>query len=73
MIQNEEAITQEVALHKGLVTGRLRVAVFKSVAYHLMPPLMKRLEETYPGLEILMLELTDVWFIGPLSIRVNSL
>jgi DNA-binding transcriptional LysR family regulator len=56
MIQNQEAIEQEVALHKGLVTGRLRVAVFQSVAYHLMPPLMKRLEETYPGLEILMLE-----------------
>jgi DNA-binding transcriptional LysR family regulator len=56
IIQNEEAITQEVALHKGLVTGRLRVAVFHSVAYHLMPPIMKRLEEHYPGLEIVMLE-----------------
>ncbi len=56
MLQSEAAITQEVALHKGLVKGRLRVAVFHSVAYHLMPPLMKRLSETYPGLEIVMLE-----------------
>jgi DNA-binding transcriptional LysR family regulator len=56
MLQSEAAISQEVALHKGLVTGRLRVAVFHSVAYHLMPPLMKKLEEKYPGLEILMLE-----------------
>jgi DNA-binding transcriptional LysR family regulator len=56
MLQSEAAISQEVALHKGLVTGRLRVAVFHSVAYHLMPPLMKKLAEKYPGLEILMLE-----------------
>jgi DNA-binding transcriptional LysR family regulator len=56
IIQNEAAIEQEVALQKGVVTGRLRVAVFRSVAYHLMPPLMKRLEEKYPGLEIVMLE-----------------
>jgi DNA-binding transcriptional LysR family regulator len=56
MLQSEAAISQEVALHKGLVRGRLRVAVFHSVAYHLMPPLMKCLSEKYPGLEILMLE-----------------
>jgi DNA-binding transcriptional LysR family regulator len=56
MLQSEAAISQEVALHKGLVAGRLRVAVFHSVAYHLMPPLMKKLEEKYPLLEILMLE-----------------
>lgn len=56
MLQNEEAIVQEVGLHKGLVKGRLRVAVFPSVAYHLMPPLMKRLAEKYPGLEVVMLE-----------------
>jgi DNA-binding transcriptional LysR family regulator len=56
MIQNEEAIIQEVALQKGQLTGRLRVAVFRSVAYQLMPPLMKHLEELYPGLEVVMLE-----------------
>jgi DNA-binding transcriptional LysR family regulator len=56
MLQSEAAISQEVALHKGLVKGRLRVGVFHSVAYHLMPPLMKKLSEKYPGLEILMLE-----------------
>jgi DNA-binding transcriptional LysR family regulator len=56
MLQSEAAISQEVALHKGLVRGKLRVAVFHSVAYHLMPPLMKRLSEKYPGLEVVMLE-----------------
>ena len=56
MLQSEAAISQEVALHKGLVRGRLRVAVFHSVAYHLMPPLMKRLSEKYPGLDVMMLE-----------------
>jgi DNA-binding transcriptional LysR family regulator len=56
MLQSEAAISQEVALHKGLVKGKLRVAVFHSVAYHLMPPLMKRLSEKYPGLDVVMLE-----------------
>jgi DNA-binding transcriptional LysR family regulator len=56
MLQSEAAISQEVALHKGLVKGHLRVAAFHSVAYHLMPPLMKRLSEKYPGLEVVMLE-----------------
>jgi DNA-binding transcriptional LysR family regulator len=56
MLQSEAAISQEVALHKGLVKGKLRVAVFHSVAYHLMPPLMKRSSEKYPGLEVTMLE-----------------
>ncbi len=32
MVQSEAAISQEVALHKGLVTGRLRVAVFRHLA-----------------------------------------
>ena len=56
MLQSEAAIAQEVALQKGLVTGRLRVVVFRSVAHHLMPPLIKRLSEKYPGLEVTMLE-----------------
>ncbi|MCA9835865.1 MAG: LysR family transcriptional regulator [Trueperaceae bacterium] len=56
ILQSEAAINQEVALHKGLVKGRLRVGVFHSVAYHLMPPLMKRLGEKYPQLDIVMFE-----------------
>ncbi|HEX7004982.1 MAG TPA: LysR family transcriptional regulator [Trueperaceae bacterium] len=52
LLRTEEVLLQEAELMKGTLSGVVRVAGFPSIAQYLLPPVMKRLRESHPGLEI---------------------
>ncbi|TVQ21193.1 MAG: LysR family transcriptional regulator [Leptolyngbya sp. DLM2.Bin15] len=49
-------IDAEVNLQKGLHGGRLRIASFRSAATHLLPPMIARFSQRFPGVEVTLLE-----------------
>ncbi|MGB3516640.1 MAG: LysR family transcriptional regulator [Elainellaceae cyanobacterium] len=50
-------IDAEVNLQKGLNGGRLRIASFRSAATHLLPPMIARFSQRFPGVEVTLSEL----------------
>ncbi|MEM9117654.1 MAG: LysR family transcriptional regulator [Cyanobacteria bacterium P01_F01_bin.56] len=57
MLELRERIDYEVNLEKGLYTGRLRIASFRSAATHLLPPILARFRTQFPRVEISLTEL----------------
>ncbi|MEL6249662.1 MAG: LysR family transcriptional regulator, partial [Cyanobacteria bacterium J06627_15] len=47
-----ETITQKAQLAKGLRSGQVRVAGFRSVATHFLPPAIQQFRQQYPGITI---------------------
>lgn len=54
-----ERIHQSAATAIGLQTGRVRLGSFPSVSARLLPDLLRRFQQRYPGIEIVLLEGTD--------------
>lgn len=54
-----ERIRQSAATAVGLETGRVRLGSFPSVSARLLPDLLRRFHQRYPGIEIVLLEGTD--------------
>ncbi|MFD9125532.1 LysR family transcriptional regulator [Kitasatospora sp. NPDC059571] len=47
----ETLATEARSAERGTVTGRLRIAAFRSAALHLLPPALERLTARHPGVE----------------------
>lgn len=54
-----ERIRQSAATTIGLETGRLRLGSFPSISARLLPDLLRRFHQRYPGIEVTLLEGTD--------------
>jgi DNA-binding transcriptional LysR family regulator len=52
-----DQIDAEVNLQKGLNSGRLRIASFRSAATHLLPPMIARFSHRFPGVDVTLTEL----------------
>ncbi|MEL6158716.1 MAG: LysR family transcriptional regulator [Cyanobacteria bacterium J06627_32] len=59
MLAIAERIQQSAATAIGLETGRIRLGSFPSVSARLLPGLLRRFHQRYPGIEIALLEGTD--------------
>ena len=59
MLAIAERIQQSAATAIGLETGRIRLGSFPSVSARLLPDLLRRFHQRYPGIEITLLEGTD--------------
>ena len=49
-VDSAAAILQEAEIGKGLESGKVRVATFRSVATHILPKRLKQLYQRYPGI-----------------------
>lgn len=56
MVALEAAVRQEASLSRGVLSGTLRVATFRSVASQIVPQAMMQLARSYPGLSVQLLE-----------------
>jgi DNA-binding transcriptional LysR family regulator len=61
ILQFRENIDYEVNLAKGLQGGRVRVSSFRSAATHLLPPMIARFCQRFPGIEVTLTEGDPVW------------
>ncbi|MEO0540225.1 MAG: LysR family transcriptional regulator [Cyanobacteria bacterium P01_A01_bin.105] len=52
VLETLETITQKAQLAKGLRSGQVRVAGFRSVATHFLPPAIEQFRKQYPGITI---------------------
>ncbi|MEL6137346.1 MAG: LysR family transcriptional regulator [Cyanobacteria bacterium J06626_23] len=52
VLETLETITQKAQLAKGLRSGQVRVAGFRSVATHFLPPAIQQFRQQYPGITI---------------------
>lgn len=62
-MQHLEMMQQEANLHKGLHTGHVRVAAFRSVATHLLPKAIAKFHYQFPEIAVTIIEsvaFTDV-------------
>lgn len=57
ILEIREQIDYEVNLDKGLYSGRLRIASFRSAATHLLPVNIARFRNRFPRVEIVLVEL----------------
>jgi DNA-binding transcriptional LysR family regulator len=57
ILELRDRIDAEVNLQKGLNGGRLRIASFRSAATHLLPPMIARFSQRFPGVEVTLTEL----------------
>lgn len=57
MLRFEGAIFQEASLVRKKLEGHLRVAAFRSVASQILPGIMAEFKQTYPALQIELLEM----------------
>ncbi len=57
ILQGQELIEAEVNLHKGLNSGHLRIASFRSAATHVLPPVIAQFRQRFPGVDISLDEL----------------
>ncbi|MGB3298286.1 MAG: LysR family transcriptional regulator [Phormidesmis sp.] len=58
-IESTGFILREAEAAKGLESGKVRVATFRSIATHILPKGIKQLYERFPGIVINLLELDD--------------
>lgn len=56
IVRSRHSMVREAYLEKGLQSGRVRIASFRSAATHLLPPLIARYSQTYPDVEVLLTE-----------------
>ncbi len=56
VLETLETITQKAQLAKGLRSGQVRVAGFRSVATHFLPPAIEQFRKQYPGITITISE-----------------
>lgn len=59
MMQLEAAIVKEANLAKGLESGQVRVASFRSVATHILPRAIAQLRQRFPGITVALTEHDD--------------
>jgi DNA-binding transcriptional LysR family regulator len=57
MLRFEDAIFQEASLIRKQLEGHLRVATFRSVASQILPGIMAEFKQTYPALQVELLEM----------------
>lgn len=50
VVGSTTAILQEAAIGKGLESGKVRIATFRSIATHVLPTGIKQLHERFPGI-----------------------
>jgi DNA-binding transcriptional LysR family regulator len=56
MLQAQESMEQAANVVKSLQGGRVRIASFRSAATHLLPALMVRFSQRFPGVEVTLTE-----------------
>lgn len=56
MLQARENMEQTANLVKSLQGGRVRIASFRSAATHLLPPLIVKFSQRFPGVEVTLTE-----------------
>lgn len=59
LLSSLEAIREEVSAVEGLQSGILRIAAVPSLAATILPPLIRKFTEHYPGIETCLFEGTD--------------
>ncbi len=59
VIDSTASILREAAAAKGLESGKVRVATFRSIATHVLPRGIKQLYQRFPGIIINLIELDD--------------
>lgn len=52
VLRARDAMKQQAALHQGLLQGDLTIAAYPSVTNQILPAVLTRLNETYPGLRL---------------------
>jgi DNA-binding transcriptional LysR family regulator len=56
ILQARDSIDHEIHLEKSVQGGRVRVASFRSAATHLVPPLIAKFYQRFPGVEVTLTE-----------------
>ena len=59
IVDRSEAILKEAALSKGLTSGQVRVATFRSLATHVLPAPLVAFQRQFPGLKVRLNEYDD--------------
>ena len=59
VVDSTASILREAAAGKGLESGKVRVATFRSIATHILPRGIKQLYQRFPGIVINLIELDD--------------
>ena len=60
LLAENEKLEEEIAQIKGLETGKIRVGCFPTIAFALMPEIIRSFSEKYPHIEIEVLEENDI-------------
>lgn len=56
MVALRQQIDQEIRQERSLQSGSIRIASFRSAATHLLPPLIARFRQRFPGVEVSLVE-----------------
>jgi len=59
IVDRSDAILKEAALAKGLTTGQVRIATFRSLATHVLPAPLVAFQRQFPGLKVRLTEHDD--------------
>lgn len=59
IVRRTDEITREAALAKGLKSGKVRIACFRSVATYILPPVITKFHQCFPGISVSLNEYDD--------------